>query len=84
MDDAQRLIAEVALSAIKKQAHVLVEDNGRVLIGGSLDLDHVAVEVDKALGGLKREQVGGQRLGDDPRLEPIYESRWVSGWTVTE
>lgn len=46
--------------------------------------EHVAVEVDKALGGLTQEHVSGMRVGDDPRMEPIYESRWVSGWTVTE
>lgn len=45
---------------------------------------HVASEVDKALGGLTQEHVSGMRVGDDPRMEPIYESRWVSGWTVTE
>ncbi|SLF57798.1 hypothetical protein [Mycobacteroides abscessus] len=42
---------------------------------------NVAVE---ALGGLTQEHVSGMRVGDDPRMEPIYESRWVSGWTVTK
>lgn len=44
----------------------------------------LAAEVDKALGGLTQEHVSGMRVGDDPRMEPIYESRFVSGWTVTE
>lgn len=43
--------------------------------------DHVAAEIDKALGGLAREEMEGMRVGDDPRLEPYRESRWVSGWT---
>ncbi|WP_237085363.1 hypothetical protein [Mycobacteroides abscessus] len=57
--------------------------------------EHVAVEVDKALGGLKRKYqlkaVDGYY--HDVPDEDIYrylgryadlESRWVSGWTVTE
>lgn len=43
--------------------------------------DHVAAAIDKALGGLTREEMEGMRVGDDPRLEPYRESRWVSGWT---
>lgn len=50
--DAQKIIAGVTLSAIKKQAYVLIEDDGRVLVGGALDLNRLAAEVDKALGGL--------------------------------
>lgn len=42
--------------------------------------NHVAAEIDKALGGLTWEEVEGMRVGDDPRLEPYREYRLVSGW----
>lgn len=91
---AQKLIAEVMVT------HALVYDDWAVLdadfytcaCGWHLSTSasvhdhaaHVAAEVDKALGGLTREHVSGMRVGDDPLLEPIYESRFVSGWTVTK
>ncbi|MCG7610366.1 hypothetical protein [Mycobacterium sp. CnD-18-1] len=45
---------------------------------------HLAAEIDKAIGGLTREYACGQRAGDDPRLEPIEEIRWVSGWSEAQ
>ncbi|WP_100525389.1 hypothetical protein [Mycobacteroides abscessus] len=40
--------------------------------------EHVAVEVDKALGGLTRQS------GCDMSTKWLDGTRWVSGWTVTE
>lgn len=84
--DAQKLIAEVMVT------HALVYDDWAVLdadfytcaCGWHLSTSasvhdhaaHVAVEVDKALGGLKREIRGSRGV--------TTHVRFVSGWTVTE
>lgn len=89
--DAQKLIAEVMSPLL--YSHRVIGKNCTCGENVTLPSDSwyarhmgevLAVEVDKALGGLTQGHVSGMRVGDDPRMEPIYESRWASGWTVTE
>lgn len=83
MSDAQKLIAEVV------RAHALGirewSDSYRHRscmcpqeVGADEHADHVAIEVDKALGGITRES------GCDMSTKWIDATRFVSGWTVTE
>lgn len=108
--DAQKLIAEVMVT------HALVYDDWAVVdadfytcaCGWHLSTSasvhdhaaHVAVEVDKALGGLTRKrridhqwretgEVHHDRFFEGKpvpktRLHYVQQSRWASGWTVTE
>lgn len=78
--DAQKLIAEVIgdhrydISDVHVHRCVCGADIGRD--PDALDM-HRGAEVDKALGGLTR-----QESGPDGCAYP--RGRWVSGWTVTE
>lgn len=89
MSEAQKLIIQILEGIF---ATWIDRDGVRhVLVDGDYDgitgrpIADVAVEIDKALGGLTREEMEGMRAGDDPRLDPYRETRWVAGWTeVTE
>ncbi|MBE5507141.1 hypothetical protein [Mycobacteroides abscessus] len=99
--DAQKLIAEVMVT------HALVYDDWAVVdadfytcacgwrLSSSASVHdhaaHVAVEVDKALGGLTRQRrkilASGVILSADAEGWEGYatrQSRFASGWTVTE
>ncbi|WP_457149755.1 hypothetical protein [Mycobacteroides abscessus] len=70
--DAQKLIEETLVGAIKDQTWTC-DSVGLLIVDGHLDVKELAVEVDKALGGLTREPGTA-----------YPEMRWVSGGTVTE
>lgn len=80
--DAQKLIAEVIL---RHQPNEWGQHDGWweccCQHGGPpvpWTPEHVAAEVDKALGGLTRQS------GCDMSTKWLDGTRWVSGWTVTE
>lgn len=90
LTEAQKTLAEVVL------AHELAEYSWGVdgCECGHRDTAnhhiHVALEIDKALGGLTRE-VHPCNCGIGDRLDPVVHScligrldRWVSDWTVAE
>ncbi|SPX87664.1 Uncharacterised protein [Mycobacteroides abscessus] len=98
--DAQKLIAEVINAHPERRAMGCNGEDCGWLAGSHTPgpqtyPEHVAAEVDKALGGLTREtrtnsmSSGGyavnSKTGERTQHSDYrYDSRWVSGWTVTE
>lgn len=97
--DAQKLIAETL--RVHEVCFGGCDCGWRYPNDGTADhRGHVAVEVDKALGGLTRKrridyqwretgEVHHDRFFEGKpvpktRLHYVQQSRWVSGWTVTE
>jgi len=97
MSDAQKLIAEVLRAHTDEgRLFTLGDSDWHVVMcqcgkefgpphGIGDHAEHVAAEIDKALGGLGREVSKGTRMcsypGSGGPCEGKDHGRWVSGWT---
>jgi hypothetical protein len=91
MSDAQKLIAEVIGAHRSFYVHGIDHDSCTGCrwkgCGDAEHAEHVAAEIDKALGGLTPDiRYGGayHRIGTEQIWREKHETRWVSGWSEVQ
>ncbi|GJJ22302.1 hypothetical protein [Mycolicibacterium mageritense] len=82
MTEAQATIAEALRAALKEQTWTHDAGPEDLTVDGPVDVFALAAEIDKALGGLTREERIVEGVFEMGVPEPAV--RWVSGWSEVQ